>query len=148
MIAKISMAQILWEPFTSFKKNDSCSYTLPTISLRSRNHPPIQLTHPWKEFLWFGPATPAKQWYNSKESSRDAHNTWLQFHANVRYRDVFMGIHPFFVHRELVKNKVVGQPACIWPFRGEQFSSLFPAGWMESSFVWTVNLALAPMLGS
>ena len=33
-----------------------------------------------------GPATPTQQWYNSKESGRDAHNTWMARRFGIEFR--------------------------------------------------------------
>ena len=65
------MAQILWERTNAFfKPTDSWEPT--------SNNPPVDSPTPTVPIPeTFGPATPTKQWYNSKESGRDAHNTWM-----------------------------------------------------------------------
>lgn len=57
------MAQILWEPTNALKAS--------RLMFLLRKPTPSAIPET------FGPATPTKQWYNSKESGRDAHDTWM-----------------------------------------------------------------------
>ena len=98
------MAQILWERTNALKAS--------RLMFLLRKPTPSAIPET------FGPATPTKQWYNSKESGRDAHDTWMARWNRVQNPRVGTSRCKFGIHGCCFFT-VVGLAGFLWPFRGE-----------------------------